>query len=569
MSVTLRPYQQELKQKILAYWAAGIRNVCLVMGCGLGKTATFCSILLDHQGYSVAIAHRAELVSQMAMTLARNGVRHRVIGSTELTKFVIQEQMHELGTSFYDPNARCAVASVDTIVERAKDLAHWMAQVSLWVVDEAHHCLRSNKWGKAIAMMPNAYGLGPTATPGRADGKGIGRDAEGFFDVMVVGPSMRWAIDEGYLTDYRVFCPPSDLHLEQVPVTESGDYSPKPLKKAVRESHIVGDVVDHYLRIARGKLGVVFNSDTDTAADVSVKFNQAGVTAEVVTGKTPGGIRSEIIRRFRKAAVTILSSVDIFGEGFDLPAIFVAMFARPTQSFAVYCQQFGRAIRPMYARGMPLDTAAQRLAAIAASDKPYAVIIDHVGNVLRHGLPDAPREWSLASRDKRARAKPTDEIPLRPCPQCTRPYERVLVACPYCAFKPEPAGRGAPEYVDGDLYELDAATLARMRSEVDRVDADFEPVAQAMQRAGAAEIAIHGARKQHRLRGEMQEALRASIAWWAGFHRAQGRSDAESMRRFYHAFGTDILTAQSLGRPEALALAERINIHLASTVQIP
>ncbi len=566
MTVTLRPYQQELKRQILTLWAQGVRNVCLVMGCGLGKTATFCSILADHQGYSIAIAHRMELVGQMALTLARNGVRHRVIGSTELTKFVIQEQMRELGTSYYDPNARCAVASVDTIISRADDLRHWLAQVSLWVVDEAHHLLRANKWGIAIAMMPNAFGLGPTATPGRADGRGIGRDAEGFFDAMVVGPSMRWAIDEGYLTDYRIFCPPSDLDTSNVPVTDSGDFSPKPLKKAVKESHIVGDIVAHYLRITPGKLGVVFNSDTDIASDMAAKFNNAGVKCEVVTGKTPNSIRSEIIRRFRKAVVTMLSSVDIFGEGFDLPAIFVAIFGRPTQSFAVYCQQFGRAIRPIYAPGYDLSTTSGRLASIAASEKPYAVIIDPVGNVLRHGLPDAPRELSMASRDKRTKATATDEIPLRPCPQCTRPYERVLVRCPYCDHKPEPAGRGAPEFVDGDLYELDAATLMRMRSEVERVDQDFEPVAQAMQRAGAPDIAVASARKQHRLRGEMQEALRASIAWWAGWLKANGRDDAESMRRFYHTFGTDILTAQSLSRPDALALADRINLHLASTV---
>lgn len=562
MTVTLRPYQQEMEQRAFALWHAGTRNVCMVMPTGAGKTATLSSIILKHPGYSIAIAHRKELVSQLAVALARNGVRHRVIGTPSLVKFIIQEQMRELGTSFYDPNARCAVASVDTIVARAKDLAHWLLQVSLWVCDESAHLIRGNKWGKAIDMMPNAIGLGPTATPTRADGKGLGRDAAGFMDTIIVGPSMRWLIEQGYLTDYRVFCPPSDLHLEQVPITESGDYSPKPLKKAVRESHIVGDVVDHYLRIAPGKLGVVFNSDVETAGDVSAKFNVAGVKCEVVTGNTPDAIRSEVIRRFRKAALTILSSVDIFGEGFDLPAIHVAMFARPTQSYSLFVQQFGRALRPVYAPGHDLSTQAGRLASIAASDKPYAIIIDHVGNVLRHGLPDAPREWTLASRDKRSKAKATDEIPLRPCPQCTRPYERVLVVCPYCQFKPEPSGRSAPEFVDGDLFELDAATLARMRSDVDRVDADFESVAQAMQRAGAPDIAIHGARKQHRMRGEMQEALRASISWWAGYHKAQGRSDAESMRRFYHTFGTDILTAQSLGRPEALALADRINLTL-------
>ena len=45
---------------------------------------------------------------------------------------------------------------------------------------------------------------------------------------------------------------------------------------------------------------------------------------------------------------------------------------------------------------------AERLFMISTSSKPFALIIDHVGNVIRHGLPDAPRMDTLDRRNSRA-----------------------------------------------------------------------------------------------------------------------------------------------------------------------
>lgn len=538
----LRPYQQQAKDELYAAWAdPGIRNVCVVKPTGAGKTVFFSSVLHDHGGASCAIAHRQELVGQMSLALAREGVRHKIIGPNKIIKFIINEQLRELGTSFYDPNSRCAVAGVDTIIRRGKQLEGWLNQVTLWITDEVHHLLRDNKWGKAVELMPNARGLGVTATPVRADGKGLGRHADGVMDVLIEGPPMRWLIENGYLTDYRIFAPPSDIDLGDVTVGKDGDFNQKKLKKAAQRSHIVGDVVTHYLRIAPGKLGVVFATDVETATEISAKFNAAGVPAEVVSAKTPDTIRQEIIRRFRVGQLKILVNVDLFGEGFDLPAIEVVIMARPTQSYALYSQQFGRSLRPM-------------------EGKTEAIIIDHVGNVVRHGLPDKERMWTLDAREGSPRAKnPDDEIPLRYCVKCTQPYERTYRMCPYCGHYPVPAGRDKPEYVDGDLLELSPEVLMQMRLDIERVDEVPERVGERMRFAGAPEIAARGAVNKIKLRQEAQRALRESISWWAGVHRQKGRTDSESYRLFYHQFGIDVLSAQTLGRPDALTLADKIN----------
>jgi DNA repair protein RadD len=67
-----------------------------------------------------------------------------------------------------------------------------------------------------------------------------------------------------------------------------------------------------------------------------------------------------------------------------------------------------------------------------------------------------------------------------------------------------------------------------------------------------------------RERQEMQSALRESISWWAGYQQSKGRNDSESYRLFYHVFGVDVMTAQALGKPDALALANKINNYLGS-----
>lgn len=561
----LRPFQTTIKASVFQHWGAGHRNVLVKSPTGSGKTVILADIVRTVDRASAVIAHRGELVSQISLTLAREGVRHRIVGPDSLRRNCVSLHMDRLGRSMFDAGGRVGVCGVDTLVNR--DVSHdsWFRQVGLWVQDEAHHVLKTNKWGEAATMFPNAYGLGVTATPARADGKGLGSGSDGLFDAIVYGPEMRELIDEGYLTDYRVFAPPSDVDYSGVTVTASGDLSPVKLRAAVHASDkIVGDVVSHYLKLARGKLGVTFAVDVESAQEIAAAFNVAGVPAEVVTAKTPDLLRSQILRRFEQRQVLQLVNVDLFGEGFDLPAIEVVSMVRKTESWPLYVQQFGRALRLM----LPADllarwgdmTAAERLYHIATSGKPHALIIDHVGNVIRHGLPDAPRLDTLDRRSARS-VSDSDAIPTRVCVNtnvgglgmvCAKTYERFHKACPFCGFYPEPPARTAPEYVDGDLFELTPETLAAMRGKIalidgaPRIPSHLDPLAQA------------GARKQHLARTNAQHYLRELIALWAGWQRALGRDDSQAYRLFYLTFGCDVLTAQALGRAEAESLTLRI-----------
>lgn len=546
----LRPYQAEDKAKIYNAWNSGAKNVLLVEATGAGKTVIFSEIMKEHVGASCAIAHRQELVSQISLALARDGVRHKIIGPKKVVRLCVNNHMDELGVSYYDPSSPVAVAGVDTLVRRYDELKHWLNSVTLWVQDEAHHVLKGNKWGKACAMFPNAKGLGVTATPRRADGKGLGRHADGLFDVMVEGPSMRELINAGYLTDYRIFAPKTkDLDFTNVAISKkTGDLIPAQQKTAFKKSNkIIGDIVDHYLRHARGKLGITFVPGVDIAIDVAKAYNDSGVPAAVVSAKTSDADRISILRRFKNRELLQLVNVDLFGEGFDLPSISVVSMARKTKSYGLYVQQFGRGLRLM-------------------DGKTEAIIIDHVGNVDPdiggHGLPDARQSWTLDRREKRGKSKPTDVIPVRTCLECFSVYERTHHQCPYCGTIPVPGGRSRPEQVDGDLTELDVATLAAMRGEVDRVNLHPEAFRAELQGKYVPVIGQMAQVKIHARDQATQEALRASIAWWAGLQRAHGRDDRESYKRFYFMFGVDVMTAQTLKTADAIELAGRINEHL-------
>lgn len=538
--IPLRPYQADLNGEIRAHWNAGQRNVVAQLPTGGGKTVNMADLFAHHQGASIGIAHRQELVSQMSLALARFGIRHRVIGQKKLIAEIVRIHMDETGRSFYDPNAWCGVAGVDTLVRRGALADPWFQQITLWQTDEAHHVLRENKWGRACLMFPNARGVGWTATPGRADGYGLGRDADGLFDAMVTGPDMRWLIDNGYLTDYKIWCPPADIDLSGVNVTDSGDFSQIKLREAVHKSHIVGDVVQHYQRIAGGKLGVTFAVDIEHAVEMAAAYRSAGISAEVVTSETPDTLRAAILRRFRSRQVLQLVNVDLFGEGFDLPAIEVVSMARPTASLNLFRQQAGRALRLL-------------------EGKQFGIIIDHVGNVVRHGLPDSPKVWTLARRERRgAHTSQLGVIPMRVCPNCTAPYERLVAICPFCQWKPEPAGRDMPEQVDGDLMELSAAALQALRGEVSRIDGPVRvPVHLQGTPAGQAVANNHLARQQ------AQAVLRATMdrwGWWRTMYHAE--NDSMVQRRFFFQFGIDVLSARALGAPDAEALRSRVQLAL-------
>lgn len=558
----LRDFQLAAKADAYEAWYKGAIVLMPVMPTGSGKTVLFCDIAREFNSPVVAIAHRQELVSQAAMAFNRERVPHSIIAPKKTIQQIIGLEHEWFGYSCYNSRAPVRVAGVDTLRNHdTKD--RWLSQVTMGIIDEGHHVLRANKWGREVGKFPNARWLFPTAHAVRADGQGLGRDADGFVDRLILGPYGRQLIDRGYLTAYRLVCVTSDIAFADVPVGPSGEFNMPKLRAVTHASNqIVGDVVREYLRYAAEKLGITFAVDKEEAGKLRAAYNAAGVPAEIITDETPIGVRGQLMRKFRARQLLQLVSVDCLGEGVDVPAIEVVSFARKTASWQLFCQQLGRALRVMvdeqYWQHWDSYTDLERLAIIANSTKPKAIIIDHVGNFIWHaqfrGRPDSKQEYTLLRSERNVRM--TDAIPLRTCLECKQPYESYLILCPYCGSVPVPTIRSSPELVQGDLGEVDPNVIQAIQSEADKTVGPFHAPY-----GVDAHIVKTIARRHHdRYRGQM--SLRHTMMIWGGWQKHRQLHDREAQKLFFIKFGIDVLSAQALNAADANALEFRIRTDL-------
>lgn len=443
--IQLRPYQTQLVQAIRAAYAHSCRAPLLVLPTGGGKTVLFSYVTANAaaRGRIVyLLAHRAELVRQIAMTLAKFGCYHDIIAPEPIRRQTTADEFRAFGRSFVSRlspgRGGAAVASVQTLVRRLEKPG--LPDPDIIVVDEAHHLTRESTWGRVVGHWPRAKIIAVTATPIRLDGCGLGRHAGGFADDIILGPSVRELIDAGMLSPFRVFAPPVALDLHGVR-TRAGDYARDQLARAVNVPQITGDVVGHYQRLAAGKRAVVFCVSVSHAAHVAAAFRDAGISSASLDGTMDAGTRVRLVDDFSSGRIMVLTSCDIISEGFDLPAIEVAILLRPTQSLGLYLQQVGRALR-------------------THPGKTEALILDHVGAVMTHGMPDEDREWTLDGCEKRERAD-NDNERITTCKKCFAVH-RPAPACPVCGHV-EPVRERTPQEVDGELVEVDTAAIDAAR----------------------------------------------------------------------------------------------------------
>jgi DNA repair protein RadD len=582
----LRDFQVDVENGIFAAWhEPNVFNVMPVMPTGAGKTVLVGSVINKMNTATCAIAHRQELVSQMSLALTREDIWHDIIAPPPIKKQIIRLQHETFGYARYKYASEVRVAGVDTLKNHdTKD--RWLQHVGLVVQDEGHHVLKANKWGRAMGMFPNARGLFPTAHAFRADGSGLGRTASGLVDRLVLGPSCRDLISRGFLTDYDIYCPESDLDFSEVEISPTtGDLMLPQLRAATHKSkQLVGSVVEEYLKRAAGKLGVTFAVDIEEAKKIAAAYNASGVPAEIITAKTPVNVRGQLMAQFRRRLLLQLVSVDCLGEGVDVPAIEVISMARRTASFQLFAQQLGRALRPMLSETLELPgpnggtvnvwrnwgyfTDEQRRGFIAASIKPKAIVIDHVGNTVYmaqyHGRPCSRQHYSLDDRPTKQKPKVGPDS-LRPCTFCTKPFERYLTQCPYCLKDvPAPAGRSLPDQVDGDIVLLDPDIIAGMQHAIETIDGP--PPENYGGPVGAAIVGNHYKRQ------DAQKRLRHVMSCWWGWRQQYLKEDLRTAhKRFYLTFGIDVLSACVLNQADAGALMDKIqdDLQLNHVVAVP
>jgi superfamily II DNA or RNA helicase len=220
-----------------------------------------------------------------------------------------------------------------------------------------------------------------------------------------------------------------------------GDYKKDELSRAVDKPTITGNAVKHYLKLCNGARAVVFCVSIEHSKHVVDEFGKYGIPAAHVDGETPTEERDEAVKNFASGKIKVLSNVELFGEGFDLPALEVAILLRPTASIGLFIQQTGRALR-------------------TCPGKEAALILDHAGNVSRHGLPDEERDWSLEGHQ--CKTKNEKSLSVRICPSCFGAQKSGSPVCRFCGFVFQIKQREVA-HVDGDLKEIDLDQLRKIK----------------------------------------------------------------------------------------------------------
>lgn len=417
----LRPYQQTAIDQLRACYSAGKRAPLFVLPTGGGKTVVFSHIAQQAvaRGNSVCIlVHRQELLMQSSRSLTSMGVAHGLIAP-----------------GHNQTNHKVQIASVQTLGRRLGKRAY---PFDLLIVDEAHHAA-AGTWGKIIAAIPDARLLGVTATPVRTDGQGLSTA----FDDIVIGPSMSELISMGFLVKPVVYAPPTQLSLDGVR-KRGGDYDQRQVAGRVDKPTITGSAVEHYRKLCAGKPAVAFCASVEHARHVAEQFRAAGFKAQSVDGQMLDTERKAAIDGLGNGDLHVVTSCDIISEGTDIPIVSAAILLRPTQSTGLYIQQVGRALRP-------------------APGKDRAIILDHVGNVLRHGMPQEDRDWSLDGIEKRNKVSHDNGETVKQCSKCYAVFTPAP-ACPQCGHV-EPIKVRQIEETSGTLSEITEAQAEAMKRE--------------------------------------------------------------------------------------------------------
>lgn len=406
----LRPDQEEALLKVRSEFQMGRKKVILRAPTGWGKTIT-AAIMIARAARRVKRVyfgvHRGELVDQASETFSELGIHHGFIAA-----------------GYPTTPALVQIVMLPTLSRRLLKVP----EPDLFVYDECQHSMAETSL-RVINHFKNSYLVGLSATPCRNDGKGLGD----VFESIVHGPEVRWLIDNKMLSDFRYFErePPELRRLKKI----GGDYAPDEAGEMMSDDKLVGDMVSQYKNNVMGKLGIAFCANVRSSRYLAERFHDAGVIAVHLDGETDAGERRRIVAAYRKHEIQVLTQVNLFIEGFDVPGAEVCIAARPTTSRIICSQGWGRVMRYV-------------------ATKEFAYIHDHAGWSREFQYPDTPIDWTLTeTKPKEEEDHISSGPPRRTCAACYCIYRASLECCPQCGTYPDPDIPILKE-AEGELQEV-------------------------------------------------------------------------------------------------------------------
>ena len=409
LSLNLRDYQEELVDGIKQSMSSGNHSIIVQSPPRSGKTVVMAHIAksaTDKNNKVLFFSHRKEINEQVYKTFENNEVNMDLV----------------------------TIGGVQSLVRKLDKLD----EPTIILIDEAHHS-KASSYKKIIDYFPNAYKLLFTGTPVRLDGSGF----DDIADDLILGKSVKWLQEHGRIAPFKYYAP------QLIDVSRLKKRAGEFTKQSVDETMktvIYGDVIKHYEKLAKGKQAIVYTHSVEASENVSKAFNDAGYDSMAVSGKTPKEERETAMRAFRNGDLKIMVNCELFTEGIDLPNVDVCIMLRPTQSLSLYLQFAMRALNPREGK--------------------TAIIIDHVGNVERFGLPNQDREWSLQGIVKKKQTAKIGEPTVRVCEMCFATFWSKERICPECGYENEPTKQEIELIREAELKEIKEEQQRKIREKV-------------------------------------------------------------------------------------------------------
>lgn len=546
MAFKLRYYQDDAVNGS-RFKLRSVSALLLVSGTGTGKTVIFSYMAKSaaEKGKRVLIlAHRDQLIKQASAKLRDYNLDHGII-------------MAGFTPALYKP---VQLASVQTLVRRVHNMIKRGIVFDLIVIDEAH--LSAAKSYKTIveafvAANPKVKLLGVTGSPTRLDGRGLGRDAGGLYDDMLVVVQPNQMMEEGFLVRPVVYASKERMdfsHIKKV----AGDYEKRALSEMMDKPVITGDAIKEYQRICPGVPAVAWCTNVEHAKNVAKQFSESGIPAVALSGEDSSNERDKALADLASGKIKVITFAMLLVEGVDCPAIGAVILLRPTMSLAAYLQVIGRGLRPIYADGFDLETVEGRFAAMDAGPKGrHCFVIDHAGLTFKHGFADQDREWSLEcevrKKGKRDRSEPT--LDLRQCDKC-HIVHIPAPTCPACGYIYPPSALRQVEHVEGELERITPEMQAQIALDNRRKQGSARSVDEMVRQLG---YSVERAKKIVQAREAKEAAQKSLIA------------DLEQWRNETGQAALDVIGVPLMGikqlKPKALReMREKFENHKAAFV---
>lgn len=334
-----KDYQREMLESIGAERSHGRMKSLIVAATGTGKTVVaafdYRRICSQEGGRPrlLFVSHRQEILTQ-AMRTYREVLRDHSFGDLVVGGSEPERLDH-------------VFATIDSITSRGL-LANWGPDYWHTVVIDECHRLAADRFDSFARSVKPRHMLGLTATPERADGQPILH----YFDSRPDGsPAVElrlWhALDLQLLAPFEYYGCDDDTDFSDVPWSQPGELSA--IDQVVTGNDVRARLVIHeWTRLTgspKSTRTLAFCVSVAHAEFMTKRFNEVGLPALCVTGKTDLEVRRRAPELLREGKLCVLVTCDLYNEGVDLPSVDTLLLLRPTQSPVLFQQQIGRGLR--------------------------------------------------------------------------------------------------------------------------------------------------------------------------------------------------------------------------------